>query len=67
MDFVLLTRPDDSLIAIKIEEIVHFAPVPSSGPLQGLLPTGTRIVFKNQTHQDVIELVDDVLAAIRSA
>ncbi|WP_034859728.1 hypothetical protein [Sinorhizobium sojae] len=67
MAFVTLTRPDNSSIAIRIEEILHFAPVPSSGSLSGALSKGTRIVFKNNSIQDVVELIDDVLAKINEA
>jgi hypothetical protein len=33
----------------------------------GSLTTGTRIVFRNQTHQDVKELLDAVVAKIDEA
>jgi hypothetical protein len=42
-------------VAINPDEIVHLVPVPTSGPLMGPLTEGTRIVFRNQTHQDVKE------------
>jgi len=32
----------------------------------GPLPTGTRIVFRNQTHQDVKELFDEVVSRINA-
>jgi hypothetical protein len=62
MSFVRLTRPDGSPVAINSDEVVHAAPVPASGALMGPLSTGTRIVFKNQSHQDVRELLDDVIS-----
>jgi hypothetical protein len=64
MSFVRLTRPDGSPVAINSDEVVHAAPVPASGALMGPLATGTRIVFKNQSHQDVRELLDEVIALI---
>jgi hypothetical protein len=67
MSFVRLTRPDGSPVAINPDEVVHVAPVPASGPLMGPLSTGARIVFRNQSHQDVRELLDDVIARIDTA
>ncbi|MGH6796009.1 MAG: hypothetical protein ACREDH_12645 [Methylocella sp.] len=67
MSFVRLTRPDGSPVAINPDEVVHLAPVPASGPLMGPLSTGTRIVFRNQSHQDVRELLDEVIARIDAA
>jgi hypothetical protein len=67
MSFVRLTRPDGSPIAINPDEVVHAAPVPASGPLMGPLSTGTRIVFRNRSHQDVRELLDEVIARIDAA
>jgi hypothetical protein len=67
MSFVRLTRPDGSPVAINPDEVVHLAPVPASGPLMGPLSTGTRIVFKNQSHQDVRELLDEVIDRIDAA
>ena len=64
MSLVQLTRPDGSPVAVNPDEIVHLAPVPTSGPLMGPLSTGTRIVFRNQSHQDVKELLDVVIAKI---
>ena len=61
MAFVQLTRPDGTGVAINSEEVVKFAPVPTAGPLMGPLSTGTRITFRNGTHQDVKELEDEVL------
>ena len=67
MHFVQLTRPDDSPLAVNAEEIVHLSPVPVSGPLMGPLTHGTRITFRNQSHQDVKELIDAVIAKIENA
>ncbi|MGH6835336.1 MAG: hypothetical protein ACREC9_07260 [Methylocella sp.] len=67
MSFARLTRPDGSPVAINPDEVVHLAPVPASGPLMGPLSTGTRIVFRNQTHQDVRELLDEVISLIDAA
>jgi hypothetical protein len=67
MSLVILTRPDGSPIAINPDEIVHLAPVPTSGPLMGPLTAGTRIVFRNQTHQDVKELIEVVVQKINDA
>ena len=70
MSFVRLTRPDGSPVAINPDEVVQAAPVPASGALMGPLSKGTRIVFRNQSHQDVRELLDEVIAridAVRSA
>ena len=67
MSFVRLTRPDGSPVAINPDEVVHVAPVPASGPLMGPLSKGTRIVFRNQSHQDVRELLDEVIARIDAA
>ncbi len=64
MSFVRLTRPDGSPVAINPDEVVHVAPVPASGPLMGPLSKGTRIVFRNQSHQDVRELLDEVVSRI---
>jgi hypothetical protein len=64
MSFVRLTRPDGSPIAVNPDEVVHAAPVPTSGSLMGPLSEGTRIVFRNQSHQDVRELLDEVIARI---
>jgi hypothetical protein len=67
MSFVRLTRPDGSPVAINPDEVVHAAPVPASGALMGPLTTGTRIVFRNQSHQDVGELLDEVISRIDAA
>jgi len=64
MLFVRLTRPDGSQIASNTSEIVHAAPVPASGELAGSLTEGSRIVFRNQSHQDVRELLDEVMSRI---
>ena len=67
MSFARLTRPDGSPVAINPDEIVRAAPVPPSGALMGPLSTGTRIVFRNQSHQDVRELLDVVISLIDAA
>jgi hypothetical protein len=67
MSFVRLTRPDGSPVAINPDEVVQLAPVPASGPLMGPLSTGTRIMFVNQSHQDVRELLDEVISRIDTA
>jgi hypothetical protein len=67
MSLVELTRPDGSPVAINPDEVVQLAPVPSQGPLMGPLAKGTRIVFRNQTHQDVKELQDEVIAKINTS
>jgi hypothetical protein len=67
MSLVQLTRPDGSPVAINPDEVVHLAPVPTSGPLMGPLTSGTRIEFRNQSHQDVMELLDVVIAKIDAA
>lgn len=67
MSFVRLTRPGGSPIAINPDEAVHVAPAPSNGPLMGPLSKGTRIVFRNQSHQDVRELLDEVVSRIDAA
>jgi len=61
MALVTFTRPDDSPVAINSEEVLRVAPVPPKGnALSGPLDKGTRIVFKNNKHQDVKELLDEV-------
>ena len=67
MSLVELTRPDDSPVAINPDEIVHLAPVPTEGPTMGPLKKGTRIQFRNFTHQDVKELQDVVVAKINAS
>jgi hypothetical protein len=56
MAFVQFTRPDGSPVSVSTDEVLKFAPVPTSGPLMGPLTEGTRIEFKNGKHQDVREL-----------
>lgn len=56
MAFVRFTRPDGSPVTVNAAEIKSFAPVPTEGPLTGPLTEGTRLVFNNNTHQDVKEL-----------
>lgn len=60
MSYAQFTRPDGQPCYLKAEDIQDFAPVPADGPLMGPLSEGTRIVFHNQTHQDVKELCADV-------
>jgi hypothetical protein len=60
MRTISFTRPDDTPVAINPDEVVSFAPVPTEGPLIGPLKVGTRIVFRNKTHQDVKELYEEV-------
>jgi hypothetical protein len=60
MAFVQFTRPDGSAVGINSAEIKSFAPVPTEGPLMGPSAVGTRIMFNNGTHQDVLELQDQV-------
>ncbi len=58
MAFVFLTRPDGSPVGVDPAKVISFAPVPPPpSPLAGPLREGTRIVFANKTHQDVVELV----------
>ncbi|MGZ8360346.1 MAG: hypothetical protein ACXWUX_07475 [Allosphingosinicella sp.] len=56
MAFVQFTRPDGTPVSVSVEEVLRFAPVPTSGPLMGPLTEGTRIEFRNGKHQDVREL-----------
>ena len=60
MAFVKFTRPDNSSVIVNADQITQCDPVPSSGPLMGPLSQGTRITFANKTHQDVVELIDEV-------
>ena len=64
---IVLTRPDDSPVAINPDDVVLLAPVPVSGPLMGPLSQGARIVFRNQTHQDVKQLFDEVVAKVNAS
>ena len=54
MAFVQFTQPDDQPIVINTERIITAAPAPPDGQ-------GTRITFTNGGHQDVKELIADVL------
>ena len=54
MAFVQFTQPDDQPVVINTERIVTGVPVPPDGQ-------GTRITFTNGGHQDVKELIADVL------
>lgn len=67
MRILRLTRPNDTPININSIEIIHFAPVPTRGPAMGPLAEGTRIVFRNKTHQDVKELIDEVAKLFEAA
>ena len=59
MAFVQFTQPDDQPIVINTERIVTAAPAPPDGQ-------GTRITFTNGGHQDVKELIADVLRRLTS-
>jgi hypothetical protein len=52
--FVQFTQPDDQPIVINTDRIVTAAPAPPDGQ-------GTRITFTNGNHQDVKELITDVV------
>ena len=67
MSFVQFTRPDGSPVSISSDDVLRFAPVPTSGPLMGPLAEGTRIVFKNGAHQDVKELQQVVQDRLNAA
>jgi hypothetical protein len=67
MAFVQFTRPDGSPVSVNSEEVLRFAPVPTSGPLMGPLAVGTRITFRNNQHQDVTELQQDVADRLNQA
>ena len=54
MAFVQFTQPDDQPVVVNTERIVTAAPMPPDG-------VGTRITFTNGSHQDVKELITDVL------
>lgn len=62
--FIVFTRPDDSPVAVNSDDVVNLAPVPKSGATAGPLTEGTRIVFRNKTHQDVKELFEVVVARL---
>jgi hypothetical protein len=67
MGIATFTRPDGTSVGVNPAEVVSFAPVPKEGPLMGPLSEGTRIVFRNQTHQDVKELFDIVAQRLNAA
>lgn len=67
MGIIQLTRADDSPVVVMVGEIVSFAPVPTDGPMAGPLKKGTRIVFRNQTHQDVKEELETVASMVSAA
>ena len=66
MAFAQLTRPDGSAVSVNVAEVLKFAPVPTEGPTMGPLKQGTRVYFKNGSHQDVCELQDAVMAKLGS-
>jgi hypothetical protein len=53
MAFVQFTQPDDQPIVINTDRIVTATPLPDG--------QGTRITFNNGVHQDVKQLIADVL------
>jgi hypothetical protein len=59
--FATFTRPDGSPVAVNINEVVRFAPVPATGPTSGPLKDGTRLSLKNGENQDVKERQDEVM------
>lgn len=67
MAFVQFTRPDGSPVSINSDDVLRFAPVPTSGPLMGPSAEGTRIVFENGAHQDVRELQQVVAERLNAA
>ena len=67
MAFVSFTRPDGSPVSINSDDVLRFAPVPTSGPLMGPLTEGTRITFENGAHQDVKELQQVVADRLNAA
>jgi hypothetical protein len=60
MRFVEFTRADASPVLVSVKEIVTCAPVPADARIE----QGTRITFRNGGHQDVKELVADVLRVL---
>lgn len=58
MSFVTLARPDDTLIAVNPDHVLHCEPGPRA--------TGTRLVFGNQTYQDVRDPLPAVVEALNS-
>ena len=60
MAFVQFTRPNNTPVSINTGDVVKLAPVPPGGPLAGPSPVGTRFYFRNGSHQDVLELQDEV-------
>jgi hypothetical protein len=68
MALVTFTRPDDTKVSIESEEVLRVAPVPpKDSALGGPLDRGTRIVFKNNAHQDVKELPEEVTQKLNAA
>ena len=64
MAFVQFTRPDGSSVAVNSQEVVTCIPVPGDGPLPA--GEGTRINFRNGTHQDVKEKLAEVTRKLGS-
>ena len=58
MAFVQFTQPDDQPIVINTDRIVT-APLPDG--------QGTRITFNNGGHQDVKQLIADVLRQLNTS
>lgn len=67
MSYAQFMRPDGQPVYLKTGVIEDSAPVPTEGPLMGPLPQGTRITFRNQSHQDVKELADEIQQRIAAA
>ncbi|MFO1149088.1 MAG: hypothetical protein U1E62_12005 [Alsobacter sp.] len=63
MAFCKFTRPDGSPVLVNPDEVVTCVDVPKDS----VLKVGTRINFRNLQHQDVKELLDDVLAELNAA
>jgi hypothetical protein len=59
MVFVQFTQSDDQPIVINMERIVTAAPLPDG--------QGTRITFTSGGHQDVKELIADVLRRLNNS
>lgn len=65
MHFITVTRPDGSRIAINAANILSVVEAPpADSPVAGPPGARTRINFSNQTHQDVRETVEQVLALV---
>jgi hypothetical protein len=67
MQFVTVTRPDGSRIAINAANILSVVDAPpADSPAAGPPGARTRITFSNQTHQDVRETVEEVLELLKA-